>query len=459
MIEQIENRILKFKRNIDPRVLSLIFFCIFGFFTIFSMEMTNNFKRQKQLVQDEYNRSMYEMTSYIKNVDLQLYKVQLTSDKRLIIATLADIWRQSNLAKENLANLPILQDNMANTSKYLTQVSDFSHFLMDSVSRGKEITKEQYEDIAKLNTSSTELLIITNKIYDDLNTGRLKWDEVEKSGNENLDENVAVSNINSISETFVEYEGLIYDGAYSNHIIEITPKSLSEKVVTQEEAKANLINIFGEKNIEYVNFTGENNNRLELYGFQLKLKDNPNIRDIYMTKKDGKLYLMISDKKVEEQKITVDSAKDLGEDFLKKIGIDNVVDTYYIITENLVTINYAAVQNEIILYPDLVKVKIALDDGEICSVETGGYTFNHITRDNISPKLTIEEAQSKINKNIKIESKNLAIIPTESKKELLVYEFKGTVNEKKCILYINALTGEEENILMVIETPNGSLTM
>ncbi len=77
----------------------------------------------------------------------------------------------------------------------------------------------------------------------------------------------------------------------------------------------------------------------------------------------------------------------------------------------------------------------------------------------MSPTLTIEEAESKIHKEIKVESKNLAIIPTEDKRELLVYEFKGTINEKKCIIYINALTGEEENILMIIETPNGTLTM
>jgi germination protein YpeB len=459
MIEKVEGKIVRFKNKLNPKVVSLVFFCIFGFFVIFGMEMTNNFKRQKQLVQDEYNRSMYELVRYVKNVDLELTKLQIITDKRLIITTLADIWRQSNLAKENLANLPIVQDNMGNTSKYLTQVSDYSHSLMDIVSRGNNISEEQYANIVKLNTSSTELLKITNNIYDDLNSGRLKWDEVAKLGNEQLDENVAVSNIESISETFVEYEGLIYDGAYSNHMIEITPKNLSENIVTEEQAKTNIINIFGEENIEYVNFIGESNNQLDLLEYEVKLKEYTQVRDIFMTKRDGKLYLMISDKNVSEQKITVDNAKELGKKFLEKIEINNVTDTYYIITENLVTINYAAVQNEAILYPDLIKVKIALDDGEICSVETGGYTFNHIDRDNLSPSLTIEEAQSKINKNLEIESKNLAIIPTESKKELLVYEFKGTINEKKCIIYINALTGEEENILMIIDTPNGTLTM
>jgi len=459
MIEKLESKIIRFKRKTNPKVIGIMFFCIFGFFTIFSMEMTNNFKRQKQLVQDEYNRSMYEMTAYIKNVDLNLSKIQIISDKSLEIATLADIWRQSNLAKENLANLPIIQNNMGKTSKYLTQVSDYSFSLMKAVSRDKPISEEQYKDIAMLNTSSTQLLVVCNNIYNDLNTGRLKWDEVAKLGNEQLDENVAISDIQSISKAFVEYEGLIYDGAYSNHITDLKPKSLSENVVTEDQAKTNIMNIFGEENVEYINYTGENTNQLQLLEFQVKLKEYSSVRDIYMTKNDGKLYLMISDKNVSEQKITIDNAKKIGEEFLEKIGIDSVVDTYYVITENLVTINYAAIQDTVILYPDLVKVKIALDNGEVCSVETGGYTYNHTKRDNLVPKLTIEEAQSKINKTIKVESKNLAIVPTESKRELLVYEFKGTTNEKKCITYINALTGEEENVLMIIETPNGTLTM
>lgn len=459
MIEKIERNIISFKRKLNPKVLGISFFVIFGFFVIFSLDMTNNFIRQKQLTQDEYNRSMYELTAYIKNVDLNLTKLQLTADKRLTTLTLANLWREANLAKENLANLPIIQDNMGKTSKYLNQVSDFSHALMDSISRGKDITPEQYQDIARLNSSSTELLKITNNIYDDLNTGRLKWDEVEKLGNEQLDENVAVSNIQSIPEPFVEYEGLIYDGAYSDHIIELEPKNLSENVLTEDQAKENLTKIFGEENIEYINNMGENTNNLQLYEFQLKQKNYDTVRDIYMTKNDGKLYLMISDREVDEQKITVDAAKDIGKDFLKAMGVDEVVDTYYLITENLVTINYAATQNNVILYPDLIKVKIALDDGEVCSIETGGYTFNHTDRENLTPKITMQEAEKKIHKDIELESSNLAIIPTEAKKELLVYEFKGTINNKKCIIYINALTGEEENLLMIIETPNGTLTM
>ena len=52
----------------------------------------------------------------------------------------------------------------------------------------------------------------------------------------------------------------------------------------------------------------------------------------------------------------------------------------------------------------------------------------------------------------------MAIIPTEWKTEILCYEFKGKVDNTDFLVYINCDTGKEENILVIINTPNGILT-
>ncbi len=57
-------------------------------------------------------------------------------------------------------------------------------------------------------------------------------------------------------------------------------------------------------------------------------------------------------------------------------------ETYYLKQGGAVTINYAYEQN-VIVYPDLIKLKIALDNGEILGIETTGYLNNHTER-NIS---------------------------------------------------------------------------
>ena len=127
--------------------------------------------------------------------------------------------------------------------------------------------------------------------------------------------------------------------------------------------------------------------------------------------------------------------------------------------EGIVTINYAATQNDVILYPDLIKVKVALDNGEILGVETTGYLNNHTIRTLTEPKITVDEAKSSLNQNLQIESEGLAMIPTEWKTEILCYEFKGKVDDREFLVYINVENGREEDILIITDTPNGTLAM
>lgn len=73
-------------------------------------------------------------------------------------------------------------------------------------------------------------------------------------------------------------------------------------------------------------------------------------------------------------------------------------------------------------------------------------------------KITIEQAKKNLNSKLNILSENLAIIPTEWKTEVLCWEFKGKVDDTDFLVYINAKTGEEQDILVITNTPNGTLT-
>ena len=72
-----------------------------------------------------------------------------------------------------------------------------------------------------------------------------------------------------------------------------------------------------------------------------------------------------------------------------------------------------------------------------------------------------------LNSNLTVKGSNLAIIPTEYNTELFCWEIKGTINTKAnereitndFLVYINAQSGKEEDILLIVDTPNGTLTM
>lgn len=459
MIEKIEIKLNKLKKKVNKKVLNVAIFMTFGALIIFSLEMTNNFKRQKNLVQDEYNKSMYLAVSYINNVEVDLAKLLVTSTPKMSAVTLADIWKQANLAKECLEQIPVGQNSMANASKYLTQVSDFSYTLMKQNISDIKLTEEEYEKLKHIYEDSSKLSSKMSDIYDDLNAGRIKWDELEKIGNEKLPDNDISNSISEVGKTFQNYEGLIYDGAFSDHLLSSEPKFLSQKEISEDDAKKYIEEvILNDEKIEKIEFKGESNGKIELYNFDVTL-DSKQKRTISITKNDCKLYLMIGDKKVKEQNISVDEAKKRGVEFLNKLGIDNMIETYYQKTENMIVINYAATQDGVILYPDLIKVKISLDDGKVYGVEAAGYIFNHTPRNNLKPSISQEKAKSILNSSLEIISSDMALIPTESNSEILTYEFKGKIDNREFLIYINADNAREEKVLLVIDNKNGVLTM
>ena len=459
MIEKIEIKLNKLKKKVNKKVLNVAIFMTFGALIIFSLEMTNNFKRQKNLVQDEYNKSMYLAVSYINNVEVDLAKLLVTSTPKMSAVTLADIWKQANLAKECLEQIPVAQNSMANASKYLTQVSDFSYTLMKQNISDIKLTEEEYEKLKHIYEDSSKLSSKMSDIYDDLNAGRIKWDELEKIGNEKLPDNDISNSIFEVGKTFQNYEGLIYDGAFSDHLLSSEPKFLSQKEISEDDAKKYIEEvILNDEKIEKIEFKGESNGKIELYNFDVTL-DSKQKRTISITKNDCKLYLMIGDKKVKEQNISVDEAKKRGMEFLNKLGIDNMIETYYQKTENMIVINYAATQDGVILYPDLIKVKISLDDGKVYGVEAAGYIFNHTTRNNLKPSISQEKAKSILNSSLEIISSDMALIPTESNSEILTYEFKGKIDNREFLIYINADNAREEKVLLVIDNKNGVLIM
>ena len=105
----------------------------------------------------------------------------------------------------------------------------------------------------------------------------------------------------------------------------------------------------------------------------------------------------------------------------------------------------------------LVKVKVALDTGEIVGFDASAYYLNHQDRDIKMPKIDDAEAKSKIKTNFNIDSTRLALIP-KGKEEILCYEFKGKYKDSDFIVYINSQTGQEEQILQIIKNDNGTLT-
>ena len=134
--------------------------------------------------------------------------------------------------------------------------------------------------------------------------------------------------------------------------------------------------------------------------------------------------------------------------------------TYHEVQGGVMTVNFAYNDLGRCVYTDLVKVSVAMDSGEILGFDQRGYLVNHCKRTYPKTLFSKLRAQEKVSPKLKIESSQLAVIPTDNLDEKLCYEFRCKAkNGRNVLVYINAETGEEQQILLLVESPSGTLTV
>lgn len=461
----LRDKLLDLKRRLSDRKMYSIFIVTVAVVAIWGFYHQTRATRFRQELDNNYNRAFFDMVGYVNNVDTLLVKSIVASTKNKSATILQEAWREATLAQTNLSQLPISQQILASTSKFLTQVGDFAYTMnMQNIS-GNDLTKEEYDMLKQLNDFSGSLGKSLNDLQHQIVSGRLKWGELKSKGKTSFKQTsgkMPSANFESLDKTFQEYPTLIYDGPFSDHMTNVEPKGLTGEKLSVEQAKQKAMEFIGEDKIKEITEIGKSNNtNIETYSFKIHYNDVPEEQVAYIdiTQKGGHVYDMLYNRPVANESISIDEAKAKGKKFLEDRGINNMVDTYYTNHNHSATINYAYKQGEVVMYPDLIKVKIALDNGEIIGMEAKGYLTSHYEREIPKPIITAEEARDKINPKLEILSSQLAIIPTEFLTEVPAYEFKGKLDERDFIIYINTQTGKEEDILIIIDTENGVLTM
>ena len=424
--------------------------------------IVNNKNETKTASQNTYNMAFYEVVDYVQNVETYLAKSLISSTPEHGAETLTNVWREANLAQAYLSQLPIESQELANTEKFLNQVSDYSYSLSRKNIYNESLSDEDLKNLKDLHNYSVELENTLNQLSDDINSGRIKWDELTNKGTTAFAQQVSTSSMDGFSnleENFHQYSGLIYDGAFSEHITNGEKKGLTGDDIDEDIAKQKAIDFIGKDNVQNIESLGFSENAtIPEYNFSVKTNSENSI-SISISKKGGHIVYMNSNRDVNSEIISQEEANVKGKEFLNNHGFVNMKETYYLKQDGIVTINYAYVQNDVVVYSDLIKVKVALDNGEVLGIETTGYLNNHTQRDTSNVKISKESAKKTLNKNLQIVSEGLAIIPTEFQTEILCYEFKGKVDDKEFLVYINAENGREEDILIITNTPNGTLTM
>lgn len=412
----------------------------------------------EQWLENSYTHAYYELTTAVSELDAALKKIQYSNTPVLFRVLCTDVYGKTVAAQMALSELPVSNQLLEQTASFLARTGDYAC----SLSRASTADSIQNEDnravLYALAEASSQLSASLLSLQSDLVNGGVSLRTVihaDQDSDTGAVEQGGTAFQSTVAD-FPQVPTLIYDGPFSEHLSNQTPLALDGlPSVSRDEARAAAAEILGLRP-EVLTPIGESGGVLPTWGFSASVDGG----ELYieMTQAGCKVLNLFTSRTAGDAAISTEDAIKIARDFLLSNGFGTMEESYHVQQGDILTINFAPKENDVLCYPDLVKVSVALDTGTVVGLESHGWIMNHTTRS--FPEVTVDQhsASETLSPDLEILSHQLALIPTGGEYEVLCHEFKCRDTENNHILvYINAETGNEEQILLLLEDENGTL--
>lgn len=446
------------KKSSFIKLLSFIIaaFIILGIYTVTTAVREREYEMQVNAL---YRESMADLSDTLSELDYDLQKSAYAVTPYQSVLLAADVRQKSALSKAALDRLPVSGQTQSEISKFLAQTGDYAFMLAKKVISDQEVTESERSNMQRLAGRANELSVflsdLQNQILEQNVSGKEMLSVIENSVA------FAESSVTALAqpeeqsgEETQQLPTLIYDGPFSDNVFNKESVFLKDKASVSDEQAGNVA--------AYILDVPANSMELKSKVDSAAMRTlyfSGNDADIYITEKGGYCYSFYRSHEVDKANISAVDAVETARQFLEKIGYANMTDTYYYTENNIVTINFAYCENNILCYPDLIKVGVALDNGAVVSLDACAYLTNHVSRE-LKPVVERDAAVKTLSSSLQINGDRYAVIPTAGGYEQFCYEFNASASDgTQLLIYINAQTGREEQFLILLTDANGTLTV
>ncbi|SNS07537.1 germination protein YpeB [Anaerovirgula multivorans] len=411
----------------------------------------------------QFQRQFYDLIGHVENAQVDLAKAMVSGASKDMIKHLNDTVFQAYMAQEKLTQLPFEHGTIRTTERFLNQLGDYSTAMVNKSLEGIVLDEEEMGTLSELHSYANMLSQQLIELQQDITTGGVNFGDLRREGNRDLgqlNDRMEKFNLINFQERVQDYPELIYDGPFSEHLTDIKPR-LEGEAINEKKALEIIRNNFSEEKIRDIEVVGEiENTPIPAYYVRGTRNGNDGQEVSFaISKTGGRILWHLNPREIGESRLGLEEAIKQAEEFLENKGYENMTSTYTTTYEGQSVINFAYEENDIIVYPDLIKVKVALDNGDIVGLETEGFLINHHERNIEKPEISEEEARERLSSGVEVEKARLAIIPTAGKKEILCYEFKVKYGSDNYLVYIDANDGQQRQVLLMVEQEDGTLIM
>lgn len=407
------------------------------------------YQRQMDAV---YSRAYYDLLDGASDLGITLRKIGVSNSKEMQQSLLYEVWSVAQLAEGNLGMFESQDDGILQAQKFVNQLGDFSHTLALRMADGQPLSVDERQKLLQMGEMADVYKDALERVRNDVDGGKMF---IEDGGA--LD-NFA-SAFSAFTEPSFEYPEMIYDGPFSSALEDRETLGLSGDDITQEQGVELLKKYFANHRLSNVECLGEAQGNIPTINYTFDV-DGENAF-AQLSKQGGMLIAFNGTSAAQDGQVAKVEAsatcQQAAVQFANQLGFENMQVVWSSSTQGECVVNLAPIQDGVILYPDLVKVKLVESNSKVIGVDATHYAYNHHQRNIPAANLTAEQAKERLSLQTSDEGR-LALIPLRETREILTYEFECE-QDGTYFVYIDAMSGEEANILFVIEDDMGSRTI
>lgn len=401
--------------------------------------------------ENNYQRAFHDLNFHMDALHDKIGETIAMNSRNQLSPALAQVWRLTSEAHNDVGQLPLALLPFNKTEEFLAKMGEFSYRTAVRDLDKNPLSDKEYNTLKDLYANSTEIQNELRKTESLAQKNNLRWMDVELAlaTNKQPEDNTIIDGFKTVDKSVEGYSDVDFGPEVSNRE-KMKNRNLSQlkgKEISKEEAKEIAIDFFDlKKNVKIT--VEETGKKAKYHAYSLTLYNPDTDGTTYMdlTKKGGYPMWVLYDRNVGAAKISLNEAMLQAEDFLKKhmeSKMEMVTSDQY---DNIGVFTYARLEDDIRIYPEVVTVKVALDNGDIMGYEGTDFLLAH--KDERAPKFSLsdKEARKKLNPNFEVKEVSKALIRNDINEEVFCYEFLGTLGNDTYRVFINAENGNEEEV-------------
>lgn len=389
--------------------------------------------------------TMYELTGIMECVDDDLDRLRISDSATQQSRILTDLLVQARLAESDLGKMSVRLEKDRNVTEFINRIAMESERMLSKIRSGDKLSNQDKETIEHFYHANHTIRQELESMLEHCKSKDVT--EYIKKGKGIVDETLGKLEKITLEENRAALEDEM-EGAGMRPQPRIEENE-SNSAINAARAEELCKTYFEKYPIEKFECVGEtSNSRYAAYNVQ-GYDDNGTLLFAEIDRNTGALLSFDYYEEGNAENFDLDNAKRIAEEFLSGLGYEDLREVRVRQSGSTSDFNFVYVDEDVVYYPDSIRIKICRTRGLVCGFDASRYLKNHRGRGEMNARITMEAAYEKLDTKLEVQSATLAVVNT-ARGERVAYEFLCAYEDNTYFVYLDANTGEEIAIINTI---------